>query len=290
MSTTATKIIEQAKAWLGKKESNGTHKAIVDIYNEHKPLAQGYKVKYTDNWCGTFVSACAIKCGATDIIPTECGCQRMIDLFRKKGIWIENENRTPKKGDIIFYDWDDSGKGDNKGWSDHVGIVEKVSNGIITVIEGNKNNSVSRREIKVNAKFIRGYGVPKYQEETKPTPTKTLEQVAKDVINGKYGNGSDRKKALEKDGYDFDEVQDKVNELLNKKPSKPSTSYYKKYTGKSNKIDEVFKSIGVQSAYIGTYSKRKPIASKNGISNYTGTSSQNLKLIDYAKKGKLKKA
>ena len=63
MSNTANKVIEQAKAWLGKKESDGTHKAIIDEYNGHKPLAQGYKVKYTDSWCATFVSAVAIKTG-----------------------------------------------------------------------------------------------------------------------------------------------------------------------------------------------------------------------------------
>lgn len=159
-------ILELAKSWIGRKESDGTHKMIIDIYNSHKPLARGYKVKYTDSWCATFISALAIKLGYTDIIPTECGCQQMIDLFKKLGCWIENENRVPNIGDIIFYDWQDNGKGDNKGWSDHVGIVESVSNGKITIIEGNFSNSVKRRMIDVNGKYIRGYGVPKYDPET----------------------------------------------------------------------------------------------------------------------------
>ncbi len=163
-------IITQARKWLGKKESNGTHKEIINVYNAHKPLARGYKVKYTDNWCATFVSAVAIKCGYTDIVPTECSCEKMIALFKKKGIWAENENRTPKPGDIIFYDWDDNGKGDNKGWSDHVGIVEKVSGGKITVIEGNYSNSVKKRTLAVNGRYIRGYGVPKY--DNKPSSAK----------------------------------------------------------------------------------------------------------------------
>jgi len=161
----ASKVIEQAKKWLGVKEGTKEHKEIIDIYNSHKPLARGYKVKYTDNWCATFVSAVSIKLGYTDIIPTECGCQRMIDLHKNKGSWVENENRTPNVGDIIFYDWQDSGSGDNKGWSDHVGIVEKVANGKITIIEGNYQNQVKRRTISVNGKYIRGYGVPKYDTE-----------------------------------------------------------------------------------------------------------------------------
>ena len=166
MAKYAEKVIEQAKAWLGKKESNGTHKAVIDVYNAHKPLPGGYKVKYTDSWCATFVSAVAINLGYTDIIPIECSCERMIELCKKAGIWIENENRTPAAGDIIFYDWDDSGVGDNKCWSDHVGIVEKYENGIVYTVEGNWNGNGSNYASKVckesrniNDKQISGYGL-----------------------------------------------------------------------------------------------------------------------------------
>lgn len=162
-------IVKQAQSWLGCKESDGSHKKIIDIYNAHKPLARGYKVQYNDAWCATFVSACAIKCGATDIIPTECGCDNMIALFQKAGTWVEDDAYVPSAGDIIFYDWQDSGIGDNKGSSDHVGIVEKVSGKTITVIEGNKNDAVERRTIQVDGKYIRGYGVPKYDKKVGTT-------------------------------------------------------------------------------------------------------------------------
>ena len=66
-------------------------------------------------------------------------------------------------------------------------------------------------------------------------------------------------------------------------------TYYKKYTGKSKKINEVFKSIGVPEKYCNTWSSRKPVAGKNGIKDYKGTADQNLKLISLAKSGKLKK-
>ena len=39
-------------------------------------------------------------------------------------------------------------------------------------------------------------------------------QIAQKVIRGDYGNGSDRRKRLTAAGFDYDEVQDKVNELL----------------------------------------------------------------------------
>ena len=165
MSTKASEVIKLAKSWLGKNEADGSHKEIIDIYNAHKPLARGYKVKYTDSWCATTISALAIECNATDIIPTECGCGEMIKLCQEHGIWVEDDAYIPAPGDILFYDWQDSGKGDNKGWPDHVGIVESVAGSIITVIEGNYKDAVSRRTIGVNAMNIRGYAVPKYDPE-----------------------------------------------------------------------------------------------------------------------------
>lgn len=280
MGKTVDKVIEQARAWLGKNEADGSHKEIVDTYNAHLPLARGYKVKYTDSWCATFVSAVAIKLGYTDIISTECSCQRMIESFKAIGRWIENENRTPKPGDVIFYDWGDNGAGDNTGWSDHVGIVESVSGGQITVIEGNYGDAVKRRKLAVNERYIRGYGVPNYDAVSATKPQKSAEEIAKEVIAGKWGAGEDRKKRLVAAGYDYATVQAKVNELL--------AAYYPKYTGTSKQIDVVFRSIGVPEKFIGNRMKRKPVAVANGISDYKGTAAQNLSLISLAKQGKLK--
>ena len=231
VSSERDQVIAQARAWLGKNEADGSHKEIIDVYNSHKPLARGYKVKYTDAWCATFVSAVSIKCGLTKLIPTECGCGQMIELFQKLGAWNENDAYVPKPGDVIFYDWQDSGSGDNTGWPDHVGIVEAVSGSTITVIEGNKSDSVSRRTLQVGGKYIRGYGVPKYTEspeDSKPTPEpapkKNVDELAKEVIDGKWGNGTDRKSRLTAAGYDYASVQAKVNELL-KKPASAAVWY-----------------------------------------------------------------
>ena len=211
MAKYADNVVKQAQAWIGRCDSNGTHRAIIDIYNGQKTLPRGYHVKYTDEWCATFVSAVAVKLGYTDIIPPECSCQRMIDGFKRIGAWAENESRTPKPGDVIFYDWQDNGKGDNSGWADHVGIVEKVSNDAVTVIEGNYSGAVKRRKIAVNGRFIRGYGVVRYDSQT---AAKSAETVAKEVIAGKWGNGAERKARLEKAGYNYKVIQAKVNELL----------------------------------------------------------------------------
>lgn len=43
---------------------------------------------------------------------------------------------------------------------------------------------------------------------------KTIDELAQEVIDGKWGNGEDRRKRLEEAGYDYDKVQDKVNSIL----------------------------------------------------------------------------
>nr|DAD86044.1 MAG TPA: peptidoglycan hydrolase [Siphoviridae sp. ctoSr5] len=54
-----------------------------------------------------------------------------------------------------------------------------------------------------------------------PAPVKSLDEVAREVINGKWGNGSERKERLEASGYVYSSVQAKVNELLGSS-SKPA--------------------------------------------------------------------
>lgn len=159
------KVVATAKKYVGCKESDGSHKRIIDIYNHYKPLPRDHKMTYSAAWCATFVSAIAIECGLTNIIPVECGCTYMIALYKKLGRWQENENYTPKPGDVIFYDWQDGTDyvaTDNKGSPDHVGIVVGISGSIITVVEGNKNDAVAYRTVKLNGRYIRGYGLPDY--------------------------------------------------------------------------------------------------------------------------------
>ena len=162
----------KAAAHMGAREGTAAHKAIIDRYNEHKPLAQGYKVTYTDAWCATFASEIAIEAGYTDIIPTECSCNRQIKLWQQMGRWCENDAKVPEPGDYIYYDWDDNGVGDCTGSAEHVGIVESCNGNTITVIEGNKSNAVGRRTLEVNGRYIRGYGVPDFSKKATSEPAK----------------------------------------------------------------------------------------------------------------------
>lgn len=156
-------VVYLAQSYIGCKESDGSHKKIVDLYNSHKPLARGYALKYTDSWCSGFASAIAIKAGLTDIIPTEVGCEKHVQLFKNHSVskWEEDGTKAPEPGDYIFYNWDKSTQ-PNDDSADHVGIVERVNNNVITTIEGNYSDSVKRRTLIVGAGNIRGYGRPAY--------------------------------------------------------------------------------------------------------------------------------
>lgn len=162
---TRNSMITQAREWLGDNEADGSFKHIIDTYNSHKPLARGYALKYTDEWCAGFVSAVAIATGNTDNVPLEVSCSRMVQIAQNIGIWKESDGYVPSPADIILYDWDDNGVGDNTGNPDHVGIVEGVSGNTVTIIEGNKSESVSRRTLSINGMYIRGYITPMYKED-----------------------------------------------------------------------------------------------------------------------------
>lgn len=179
-------VVDLANSWIGRKESNGSHKYIIDIYNGHnKKLPRGIKMEYSWAWCACTWSAIAIKLGYTDIIPIEISCGYLIEAAKKMGCWVENDSYIASLGDAILYDWDDTGTGDNKGWPEHVGVIVEVNekDGYFIVVEGNYSNSVKERKIAINGKCIRGFIAPKYDKEIvitppkKPISTSTIKKV-----------------------------------------------------------------------------------------------------------------
>lgn len=218
-------MVAKMQSWIGKNEVDGSFREVIDIYNSHTPRARGYKLQYSDEWCAGTVSAAAIATGNTDAVPLEVSCHYMIEGAKAKGIWVENDGYVPQGGDIILYDWQDSGAGDNTGNPDHVGVVEYTSGGVIHVIEGNKGRKVARRELSVNGRYIRGFIVPKYSSNTEPgggsTPSAsgTIDELARRVIAGEFGSGYARKNAL---GDKYDAVQNRVNEILSGTDSAPA--------------------------------------------------------------------
>ena len=159
--TTVKQLLDLARAWIGCRESDGSHMEIVNVYNAYTPLPRNYKVKSNDSWCMVFISALFIKVGLANLCPLECSCGKAIEKAKEMGIWEENGTITPNVGDLIMYDWDKK-----DGWPEHVGIVESVNGNTFTVIEGNKNDAVGRRTVTVGSASIRGFVKPMYDGAT----------------------------------------------------------------------------------------------------------------------------
>lgn len=167
------KIVELCRESLGAVMGDAEHKRIIDIYNSHKPLARGYAMKYSDDWCAAFASEKYIEAGMADLFPLEVGCGKMIDKAINMGIWVESDAYTPSPADGIIYYWDDNGNGELTYGADHVGIVEEVyDNGTFCVIEGNMGNPrhVGRRTMEINGQCIRGFITPKFTDKIAPSP------------------------------------------------------------------------------------------------------------------------
>lgn len=149
-------------------------------------------------------------------------------------------------------------------------IWQYSSTGSVNGISGNVDMNIQYKEVG-----------GKTGSTSNSSSKKSNETIANEVIRGEWGNGNDRKNRLNSAGYDYNAVQSIVNAKL----AGTQTIYYKKYTGSSVSIVDALKAIGVDSSM----NNRKNIAKKNGIGNYTGTASQNTKLLNLLKQGKLKK-
>lgn len=105
-----------------------------------------------------------------------------------------------------------------------VKTIDQMAQEVIAGKHGNghttrrKSLGISQAEYdKVSAKVNAYYGVKSAAKHT----LKSLNSIAQEVIDGKWGNGSDREKRLNKAGYNADKVQVKVNQLLSGgKPTK----------------------------------------------------------------------
>ena len=156
------RVLAAAAAMVGVRGGSAEHQRLVNDYNSVRPLPVGYAVKNTDDWCDIFTTVIFQREGLSDLIGRECGVERHIYIFQRLGIWNEDGNSTPSAGDIITFNWDKDTQ-QNDGWADHIGIVEKVENGIIHTIEGNSNNVVKRNTYRIGHGNIRGFASPRYR-------------------------------------------------------------------------------------------------------------------------------
>lgn len=252
-------VVDLINSWVGKNEVDGSYKEIIDIYNSYTGIfPRGIKMQYFWAWCACTWSALAIKLGYTDIMPIEISCGELIKAAQKMDCWEEADDFVPKIGDACLYDWDDNGIGDNVGWPDHVGVVTYVNEaeGYFVVTEGNYSDSVKKRTVSINGRYIRGFITPAYNMDDcypERESGKSYEEVAYEVISGFWGNGEERKKALEEKGYDYEMIQKYVNLILNGEVIKPKNSTQDQNQPTSSKITATCSAKYFSSGLAGSY-------------------------------------
>lgn len=139
--------------------------------------------------------------------------------------WFKRQNAIhskPQPGDVAFFYF--SAKKRPGVIAEHVGLVTEVSPTGIKTIEGNTsavsqdNGGIVQEKSRKFSKTIVGYGRPQYDNAplVGTVEKKTLEDIAQEVLQGKWGNGAERRQKLHQAGYDYTEVQKKVNEILKK--------------------------------------------------------------------------
>lgn len=130
-------------------------------------------------------------------------CPTMLSTARNAGKTVGT--REGKYGDVIYFDWN----GDRV--ADHVGLIEGNTGNYYQTVEFNTGNGEVKRRTRDYGTVI-GVVRPSYgSAESAPSPGADIDQLARDVINGRYGNGDARKAAL---GDKYDTVQARVNQML----------------------------------------------------------------------------
>ena len=194
-------MINTARQYIGINEFQ--KKKLMDYYNNFVyPLIdkdRKYKIKYSDDWCAMFCSVIAHKIGRTkDNFPFEVSVFYMTRNAKRMGIFTTDLNKA-QVNDLVIYDW----KAD--GTLNHVGILQEIGKDYIKVLEGNYSNTVKVRTVKMPNSEVYGYIKLNIGNDA------DIEQLARDVIKGLYGNGEERKKAL---GQYYNQVQERVKQIL----------------------------------------------------------------------------
>lgn len=179
--------------------------------------------------------------------------------------WIRNylDDSRLQRFDHWIAQWGSECTYSNK---DIVGMWQTSSDGSVNGISGRVDTNIAYKDyptlMRKNSRNGFTSEDPYPQPESAPVK-KTLDQIADEVIAGKWGNGFERVNRLGMAGYDPNAVQAKVNQKLGTKPAAEEAVYYTVKSG------DTLSAIAAK--YGTTYQK---IASMNGIPNpnliYTG--------------------
>lgn len=110
-----------------------------------------------------------------------------------------------------------------KWWPFYI-LWQYTSRGRISTYGGNVDLNYFYGEADTWRKYANPSGAPKPVEKPSQPSKKSNEEIANEVLQGKWGNGEDRKKRLTQAGYDYQAIQNIVNQKVGVK--KPTATYY----------------------------------------------------------------
>ncbi len=153
------------------------------------------------------------------------------------------------------------------------------------------NEHIDRKLVKCNNWWIARYYQGNKQMQIATNPNEEYKPIMANIAWQYTSKGRFPKTISNGNSGNFDlnvlyeePVKKKVEENT-KKPVKKKIVYYPRYKGKSSSIVDALKSLSINPSK----SNRKKIATLNGIKNYTGSATQNTRLLNLLKKGKLVK-
>lgn len=180
---------------LGVAEPTGDDKYI-DWFN--KNVLKTWSFALNVAWCHIFATYAAVMGGLTsNEFPLTANCDTGMNWFKNRKQWKDGAayggTYTPKKGDVVYYS-----SNYNQSDSTHVGWVESCDGTLMVAIEGNKSDAVGKRTIYLSNKYIIGYGIVNYPDETGTTTgtenklagTGIGTAVALETMNVRSGNGT----------------------------------------------------------------------------------------------------
>lgn len=207
---TADKIIELARAQIGITEMPpNSNNVKFNTWYYGKPVSgSAYP------WCCTFIEW--LFKDEPNLIKRTASCSDLLRWCRTNAMIVDK----PKMGDLVFFNFDNP-----KVLAQHIGIVDKAKDAKdIYSIEGNTSEKGSQdnggavlRKHRTG-KCIVAYARPRYSNAqgtlTNITNNKSNEEIAAEVIAGKWGTGNDRRQRLSNAGYNYQEIQKLVNQIL----------------------------------------------------------------------------
>ena len=158
-----------------------------------------------------------------------------VDICQRNGkntlLWLGNKsqtlNYTPKSNEMVF--------------TVHRWFANKSCPGNYLYNRlGEIANTVTKK--------LGGNYTPSAQQQTNNNSGLSVYEVAKEVIQGKWGNGEDRKRRLQNSGYNYNEVQNEVNGLLGKSSTNSTSSNTSNNAQNDTNLTQIAKEV-IQGKY-----------------------------------------